>query len=154
MKIASILLAAATLSPALALTAYSQTVQPAGLTSLQDLHDRARVLLVFAPRPDDPQLQIQLRSLNEQAAEATDRELVTVALPYNAPSPTPATFPAQEAYNARRRFQIAPGDFTVVLIGKDGGEKLRAHKPLSMRELNDTIDSMPMRQHEVAARHK
>lgn len=37
----------------------------------------------------------------------------------------------------------------VILIGKDGGAKLRSEKPLSMAKLQETIDAMPMRQDEM-----
>ena len=115
------------------------------------MHGQSRPLLIFAPKPDDPQLGIQLRILNEHAAEAHDRQLIPVALPYHAPAATVAQFTDVEAEALRRRFHIAPSDFMVVLIGKDGGPKLRSSKPLSMNKLNETIDAMPMRQEEIHA---
>ena len=48
--------------------------QQVALVTLPQLKDRFRPLLVFAPRPDDPQLEIQLRTLEEHAAEAQDRD--------------------------------------------------------------------------------
>ncbi len=119
------------------------------MTTLQRLRDHARPLLIFAPRPDDPQLEIQLRTLKEHAAEAHDRQLVPVAIPYNNPSPTAVQLSPEDATEARRRFHVDPARFTVILIGKDGGAKLRSTKPLSMHKLNDTIDAMPMRQQEM-----
>ena len=120
-----------------------------GLTTLADLRDRARPLLIFAARPDDPQLTIQLRTLQEHAAEAQDRQIVPVAIVYDNPSPSDAKLTPSEAEATRRRFGVAPGQFTVILIGKDGGEKLRATRPLSIAKLNRTIDAMPMRQEEM-----
>lgn len=52
----------------------------------------------------------------------------------------------------RRKFHVAEGAFTVVLIGKDGGEKLRSTKPIDVEELNATIDAMPMRKSEMKER--
>ncbi len=54
---------------------------------------------------------------------------------------------------ARRRFHVRPNDFTVILIGKDGGEKLRSHQPVSLDILRSTIDAMPMRQEEMRSKH-
>ena len=122
------------------------------LPALDRLRDRVRPLLIFAPKPDDPQLEIQIRTLNEHAAETRDRDLVAIALPYNNPSPTTAQLSATDAEAVRRRFHVDPGDFRVILIGKDGGEKLRAKKPLPMEKLIETIDAMPMRQDEVRAK--
>jgi hypothetical protein len=42
--------------------------------------------------------------------------------------------------------------FSVVLIGKDGGEKLRRSTPLAPEELFAIVDAMPMRQAEVRTR--
>ena len=134
-------------SPALAAPAAAQQVN--GMTSLDSLRDRARPLLIFAAKQDDPQLEIQIRTLTEHAAEATERDLVPIALPYHNPSPTAAQLSPTDAEAARRQFHVAPGDFTVILLGKDGGAKLRSNKPFSMEKLNQVIDSMPMRQDEI-----
>jgi hypothetical protein len=56
---------------------------------------------------------------------------------------------AAEQAATRKRFHIAPNAFTVILIGKDGGEKLRSSIPLSVDTLRSTIDAMPMRQDEM-----
>ena|SRR5579875_2756631 len=124
-------------------------VQRKGMVTLAGLRDNARPLLIFASKPDDPQLEIQLRTLNEHAPEAAERDITVIALPYNNPSPTAAIMSSSEAEAARRRFKVAPADFAVVLIGKDGGEKLRSTHPVPFSRLRDTIDSMPMRQEEM-----
>ena len=115
------------------------------------MRGQSRPLLVFAPKPNDAQLGIQLRILDEHAAEAHDRQLIPVALPYAAPATTTVQFTDVEAEALRRHFHIAPSDFVVILVGKDGGPKLRSSKPLSMSKLNGTIDAMPMRQDEMHA---
>ena len=47
------------------------------------------------------------------------------------------------------RFSVGPGEFRVVLVGKDGTEKRRDPEPVTARSLFDTIDAMPMRQREM-----
>ncbi len=128
--------------------------QQSGLTTLAALKVHMRPLLVFAPRPNDPQLEIQIRTLNEHAAEAQERDLVAIGLPYQNPSPTPLQLSSDEAEAARRKFHVAPTDFLVILIGKDGGAKLRSTKPLSMNKLSAAIDAMPMRQDEIKAKQQ
>ena len=54
---------------------------------------------------------------------------------------------------AERRFHVGDNEFTVVLIGKDGGEKLRSRSPVSMERLIEVIDAMPMRQKEARSGH-
>lgn len=56
------------------------------------------------------------------------------------------------ARDLRRRFDIAPDDFVVVLIGKDGAEKFRAGVTIPPHILFDIIDAMPMRQQEMRER--
>jgi len=51
-----------------------------------------------------------------------------------------------EAKALRARFALGDEAFQAVLVGKDGGAKLRATKPITARELMATIDAMPMRQ--------
>jgi hypothetical protein len=53
----------------------------------------------------------------------------------------------------RRQFQVDDRRFTVVLLGKDGGEKFRSSKPVTIEKLDALIDAMPMRQQEVRDGH-
>ncbi|MEM1164222.1 MAG: DUF4174 domain-containing protein, partial [Pseudomonadota bacterium] len=48
----------------------------------------------------------------------------------------------------RERFR--PADFTVILVGKDGGEKFRRNGLVDPDELNALIDTMPMRLQEMS----
>lgn len=132
----------------------SLAAQQIALATLAQLRDQFRPLLIFAPRPDDPRLEIQMRTLQEHAPEAQDRDLAVIALPYQSPPPSRLQLTPAESEAARRRFGISPGDFAVILLGKDGGEKLRSDKPLSMNRLVNTIDAMPMRQDEIKAKAK
>ena len=125
--------------------------QQSGLTTLAAQKNQTRPLLIFAPKPDDPQMDIQLRILNEHAAAAQERQIVAIALPYQSPSPSALQLSDSDAEAARRHFGVAPGDFAAILLGKDGGAKLRSSKPISMQKLNETIDAMPMRKDEMQA---
>ncbi|MDI1249127.1 MAG: DUF4174 domain-containing protein [Lacunisphaera sp.] len=48
--------------------------------------------------------------------------------------------------------RFGPAAFSVVLIGKDGGEKLRQTTPLAPADLFALVDAMPMRQAEIRER--
>jgi len=54
----------------------------------------------------------------------------------------------------RKRLGVVGGSFQVLLIGKDGGVKLRSSEPVSMKDLFGLIDSMPMRQQEMGSKKK
>lgn len=137
---------------ALLMATHAQAQAPTCPTTLAQLRDRFRPLLLFAPTPDDPGLRAQLTRLHDDAAGLAERDVLLIALPYNNPSSTDTTLTPADAEAARRRFGIAPTEFIVLLIGKDGGEKLRAHKPISFSKLREAIDRMPMRQQELQRR--
>jgi hypothetical protein len=50
------------------------------------------------------------------------------------------------------QIQFGTTSFSVVIIGKDGGEKLRRTTPLSSEELFAIVDAMPMRRAEMRER--
>ena len=43
--------------------------------------------------------------------------------------------------------------FTLVLIGRDGGEKFRSYKLVSAKDIFDMVDVMPMRRQEIKSNH-
>lgn len=55
----------------------------------------------------------------------------------------------EETAGLREAFDVPEGGFALVLVGKDGGEKFRAHEPVRAREVFDLIDAMPMRRREM-----
>ncbi len=54
--------------------------------------------------------------------------------------------------NQFKKYKVPAQGFTFILIGKDGGEKMRSHEPVSLEKLYRTIDAMPMRQQEMKQR--
>ncbi len=142
------LFAVALLTMAASLAAQNQP-PPSSPTTLAALRDRFRPLLIFAASPDDPGLRAQLTRLHDHAPGLAERDVLVIAIPYNNPSLTEIALTVAEGEAARRRFKVAPNEFTVLLIGKDGDEKLRSQKPVSLQKLRETIDSMPMRKEEM-----
>jgi hypothetical protein len=143
------------------LLAIMMTVPQQNTRTLASLVDTNRVLLVFAPSDVDSRFQQQLTLLRGHAAEMKDRDLVLVANLVHAGARTGAdtmrNLPApyifdQEQLVSRHRFHVEQGEFTVLLLGKDGGEKLRSHAPIAMQKLDETIDAMPGRQDEMKKR--
>ena len=119
---------------------------------------RKRVLLLFAPDEKDPLLQAELIELKRHILEWNEYDLIHLSMLLNAsPLDHPgdrvkATLGDSEQAAARKRFHILPGEFTVLLLGKDGGEKLRSKNPIVFSELAAAIDAMPMRQQELRER--
>jgi hypothetical protein len=130
-------------------------VQPASLRSMRDCY---RPLLVFAPSARDASLMAQQAVLDQYADDMMDRNLLYVPVlvqnaHFNAPLHAPYVLLRQPKMSAiRARYQIGPSEFVVVLVGKDGGEKFRAKKPVSVLRLDRIVDAMPMGRQEKAAR--
>ena len=128
------------------------------LATLKDTH---RVLLLFAPSDRDPRYVQQMQMLAHHGAEMKERDLVLIPVVTEAgPQITAETLRVirgpglsdEEQLLARQRFHLAPEAFATILLGKDGGEKLRVTAPVSMDRLNRTIDAMPMRKDEMKER--
>jgi len=135
--------------------AYAQVSGSSGISSaitLNQMRDRLRPLLIFAPTADDARLLDQVRSVETHSVEAADRDLVPITVLESGISENGYRLADQDVIAARRRFHAARGEFVVVLVGKDGGEKLRSRKPLAFETLRSVIDAMPMRQEEMRAK--
>lgn len=140
------------LVPTTTITVKSQT--------LSSLVSRNRVLIVFASSRADQQFQQQLTLLAQHANDMQERDLIVVPNLFHAEAkasqqPLAAqSVEDQDAARTRKRFHITPGEFTVILLGKDGGEKFREHKLITIEQLNEIIDAMPMRKDEKLQRKK
>jgi hypothetical protein len=102
-----------------------------------------RLLLVFAPTRDDPAYQAQRAALDAAAAGGAERDLVAISV-----LGTTADHGLDGAA-LRAAYRVPADRFAVLLIGKDGGEKLRAATPVSSERLFAVIDRMPMRRSET-----
>ena len=118
-------------------------------TSLTALRDNYRPLLIFVPKANDLQLKIQLHYLQANPSAVTQRNIMAIAIPITGVAPTHITLTSADAQSARQRFGVDAGDFLVILLGKDGGEKMRSNKPVTLETLIEIIDAMPMRQDEM-----
>ncbi len=110
--------------------------------ALASLKDNHRALLLFAASEQDPFYLQQRMTLAAHTSEMQDRDLVVISV-LGKPEHD------EQQTELRRRFHVRPGEFTLILVGKDGGEKLRRHTPLSAEQLEQTIDAMPMRRDEI-----
>lgn len=80
-------------------------------------------------------LQTQLQWLEKDSLEVSKRDLKIETVEFNS--------------ELAKRYHIKSGQFPVMLIGRDGGEKYRTHEPVTTKKLFDIVDAMPMRQSEI-----
>lgn len=113
---------------------------------------KRRVLLVFAPVKPHPNLVVQRRRLAEAATGLKEREVTVVEVVKDSVFVDGKLAIEMDAKALRKEFDTTIIEFTVLLIGKDGGEKVRRDEAITMDELFSTIDAMPMRQQEMRQR--
>jgi hypothetical protein len=136
-----ILAAGAALAPAAAAAA-----------ELGDYLWQRRPLLLFAPAENDPRLVETSRRIEASRCDFADRDMVLGLIVTEGTS----TLDGQvvDTGQARRLFSefgIGTNTFSAVLIGKDGGEKLRVNDVPDLPAVYAVIDGMPMRSAEMGA---
>ncbi|MEN9938132.1 MAG: hypothetical protein RLZZ387_4711 [Chloroflexota bacterium] len=111
---------------------------------------RNRLLLLFAPAADDPLFVTQQDALAAHHTGLAERELLVFVL-FEATDGAgdSQVVTAAQAAELRARFGVPTGAFTILLVGKDGTEKLRSQGVVPAADLFGLIDSMPMRRDEM-----
>ncbi|GLT09635.1 DUF4174 domain-containing protein [Sulfitobacter porphyrae] len=109
---------------------------PADMADLSEFRWKKRPVVVFADSADDPAFIEQMELLRAQPEELAVRDVMVL------------TDTDPEA-RAPLRLKMRPRGFMLVLVGKDGGIKLRKPFPWDVREITRSIDKMPMRQREI-----
>ena len=101
-----------------------------------------RVVLLYAPTPDDKLLEQQRVLLRQDQSGQQERDMLVLEVL------EPQLTTAERRY-LRTRLAVPTGHFQVLLIGKDGGIKRREQVPVSRKALFSIIDAMPMRRQEM-----
>ena len=104
--------------------------------NLQDFLWVKRPIVVFSDTPADPRFKRQIELLEARAQTLVDRDVVVLV---DTDPSTPSAI----------REKLRPRGFMLVLIGKDGGVKLRKPFAWDVRELSRAIDKIPLRRQEL-----
>ncbi len=94
-----------------------------------------RQLLIFG-QPNTQQVVQQLELLKKDATGVKERDIIV-------------TLVAKENPLWKKYSVDASKPLTVILVGKDGGEKHRTHDVITAQQLFAIVDGMPMRQAEM-----
>jgi hypothetical protein len=128
------------------------TSQPATTMDVDITHLQwtKRLLLVFAADNAQSNFQSLANEISSRQADVDDRDLVVFEILESGTSRmNRSRIERQEAVSIRKQFGIAPDEFAVILVGKDGGIKLKRNDNVRLEEIFRLIDSMPMRQNEM-----
>ncbi|WP_152463873.1 DUF4174 domain-containing protein [Sulfitobacter sp. THAF37] len=112
---------------------------PGETADLSEFRWKKRPVVVFADSPNDPAYIEQMELLRARPEDLAVRDVIVLSdTDPDARSPL--------------RLKMRPRGFMLVLVGKDGGIKLRKPFPWDVREITRSIDKMPMRQREIRER--
>ena len=114
-----------------------------------------RLLFLIAPDASNPLFNKLQSEITKQLYEVEDRDLVIFEILEQGPSRMNTTpLDRQTANLIRDHFAVAPRSFTLILVGKDGGVKLKRTDQVDLTDVFGLIDSMPMRQNEIQQKTK
>ena len=110
-----------------------------------------RVLLIFSPSQQTAEYREQLDHLRADPDGLQERDLQVYRIfPEGLITSERDVLDHNDLSDQyRSQYGVDPETFTVVLVGKDGTEKLRTNEVLRTDKLYATIDAMPMRQREM-----
>lgn len=107
-------------------------------------------MLVFSPSDENPLFKTQMEEVTMHKPGMKERDMVVFELlASSGKSSDQSAVSAKMVADLRSHYGVGQNDFKVILIGKDGGEKLRKAEVLYVDELYPFIDAMPMRRQEM-----
>ena len=122
----------------------------AAAAELSDYRWERRPLLVFAPADTDPRLMETLSRIEATRCEFVGRDMVLGQILTAGTSTLDGeAIDADDRQRLVNQFGIGADAFTVLLIGKDGSEKLRLTGVPDLQAIYSVIDGMPMRKGEM-----
>ena len=113
-----------------------------------------RVILLLSDTKENTSLHEQLEILLKEKEGLQDRKLLIYRVFPNSYSKGLKNGAWKDSKTLYRDFKKSTAAFEIVLIGLDGGEKLRQDFVITAKDLFALIDAMPMRVNELRKRKK
>ena len=131
------------------------TSQAQSEMNLSQYRWKNRILLVATPDQSHPDFQKQITAWQKEIVEWEDRDLLVFQIfADKILTPDGQHLSMEVMKQWRQEYELPLHSFEVVLIGKDGSEKLRKSSFLSNSALFATIDQMPMRRAEMRKKNQ
>ena len=120
------------------------------VTDFNQFKWKSRLLFLFASEKNDPLFRDLKGEISARKNEVDDRDLVVFEILESGPSTMNTTqMDPRTAASLRKHFDLPPKTFMLILLGKDGGIKLKRNDRVKLEEIFTLIDSMPMRKDEM-----
>lgn len=117
--------------------------------SLSEYQWENRLVIILTENESSEKLSKQLKIFEKNINGLKDRKLMIL---HSTPKKQREIFPEESGWQDSKLYQEMKESqltFEIVLIGLDGGVKLRQTEVLETKKLFDLIDSMPMRKAEI-----
>lgn len=109
-----------------------------------------RIIVMFTQNSDSSPYQQQMNEFSSLEDELQDRDLILISVFDEGCATLDGQIISDSSADAiRSRLTPPKDDYSIFLIGKDGGVKLKQDEVLAPDELFRVIDRMPMRQREM-----
>jgi len=109
-----------------------------------------RLLILFASSEEEEAYLTLKKEIVLQGKEIRDRDLLIFHVLEKGESRLGTErLRSGQALSLKKHLSVPPGQFVIILVGKDGGEKLRQDRLVELKEVFRIIDAMPMRQQEM-----
>lgn len=119
-------------------------------TRPSDFQWENRILVLIGDQESDSLVNEQISAFEGREKGFGDRDLITFFVFRSEPSRLNNTpLHPSSAEDILNQYGSDEPGFRILLIGKDGGVKLRKDNPVSVEDIFGLIDSMPMRQREM-----
>jgi hypothetical protein len=123
----------------------------AQISGLEPYEWENRVLIIFEDAgAKQSWAQESLVMVGDQHFE--ERDMVVLRISDEVEPLVGEAAPGIDARALRRELGVGDTAFRTVLIGKDGGVKLKSSSPICAATLFNTVDAMPMRRQEISER--
>ena len=117
--------------------------------SLRQYEWEHRPLLIFAPTSSNEELKRQRKVVSRSLPEFRERDIAVIEVIGSNVKSRLGPSSSATAKALRKHYGVSERQFRAVLVGKDGGSKLRSGRAISAERLLGIIDSMPMRRREM-----
>ncbi len=138
---------------AFSLAIATAATNPAQTSTAEPLMDayrwNKRPVIVAAPNANASLVQDQRKILSVQKHALQARDMVWIEILGDQVTIDGKAMPDIAASQIRDRYGIRKGEALALLVGKDGGVKMKSPTAISAHELFETIDAMPMRRREM-----
>ncbi len=128
---------------------FSYCVNAQDMSPLAEYRWKNRLVLLFSSQTDDQLYQKQYDLLRADQSGLDERDLLIFNVLSHEITYDTDSVRIERAARLREHYRVDEKNFSILLIGKDGSEKMRSDAVVPRNELYAIIDAMPMRREEM-----